>query len=243
MKNAVICENVDKNFILEHQKKTTLFEHLFKRGDKKEVFCALKDISFKVKKGEMLGLIGPNGAGKSTLLKVIAGIMKPSNGRVITKGSIINLELGVGFHQELTARENVLMYGSILGLSENYLKNKFDDIIRFAGLRKFKDTQLKNFSSGMRVRLAFSTAIQTNPKILLIDEAFAVGDKDFRKKCLDVLNKFKKEGKTIIMATHSLEMIKSFCDRAILINNGKIINIGKPGEVINKYNELRPRRR
>ena len=237
MKKEVIkVKNLWKEFIIEREKCTSVFEKIFNKDKGKEVFTALKNISFNVKEGDTLGIIGPNGSGKSTLLKLIAGILKPSKGTIKTKGKIVSfLELGVGFNQELTARENVFLYGSIMGLNEKELKRKFEDIIKFAELERFKDTKLKNFSSGMQVRLAFSTAIQTNPDILLVDEVLAVGDMRFQQKCFNVFENYRKQGKTIVLVSHDLNAIRRFCNKTILLRDGEIIKSGNTQKVIDEY--------
>lgn len=236
MNEVINLSKVSKDFILDQEKRDSLFEKLFESKKNVEVLNALKNINLKIRKGETVGVIGPNGGGKSTLLKVISGILIPTKGRVKTKGKIVSfLELGVGFHQELTARENVFLYGSIMGLSEEVLNKNFREIIEFAGLERFEDTKLKNFSSGMQVRLAFSTAIQTNPDILLVDEVLSVGDLNFQRKCLKVFNQFKKEKKTIIFVSHDLNIIKKFCKKTILLKDGEIVKKGRTQKVINEY--------
>ncbi len=237
MNKVINLRNVSKEFVVRHDRKRTLFERLFnKNNEKKDILKALDNINLNVNEGDVIGVIGPNGSGKSTLLKVIAGIMEPNKGSVWTNGRIVSfISLGVGFHPDLTARENVFLYGAIMGLSEKYLNEKFEEIISFAELERFEDTKLRNFSSGMQVRLAFSTAIQTNPEILLIDEVFAVGDMSFKEKSLKELNKFKKEGKTIVFVSHSLDQVESFCDRAVFLKEGRIVKKGSPKKVIKTY--------
>ncbi len=238
--DAIIVENVSKRFRIPHEKKTRLFEHIvawLKGGSSTyEEFWAVKDISFRVKKGETLGIIGENGSGKSTLLKIIAGVLWPDSGSVKVNGRIAPfLELGVGFQPELTAQENVYLYGSIMGMNRAQIKNKIDDIFEFAELERFRNAKLKNFSSGMYARLAFSTAISTDPDIILIDEALAVGDEAFQKKCFDKINEFRGEGKTIIFVSHGMETVKQLCERSILLNHGKMSSIGYSEKVVNDY--------
>ena len=236
--SAIEVEKLEKSFRIPHEKRTTLFETLtgvFK-PESYEVFNALKDINFDVKEGEFFGIIGENGSGKSTLLKMIAGILYPSSGEVhIHKKVTPFLELGVGFHPDMTAVENIKTYGTIMGMSKHNIRSRTDDILEFAGLEKFRDAKLKNFSSGMQVRLAFSTAIQTDPEILLMDEVLAVGDMDFQQKCLDVLNNYRKEGVTIVFVSHDLGAVRRFCDRTLLLHKGEQITLGSTAEVIDRY--------
>ena len=236
---AVIeVEHLNKVFQIPHEKRNTLFETLtgLLRPSAYETFHALKDISFSIEEGEMLGIIGQNGSGKSTLLKILARILVPTAGSVRVRKRITPfLELGVGFNQDFTAAENIRIYGIIMGLSPREIDDKSDDILEFAGMERFRDTKLRNFSSGMQVRLAFSTAIQTNPEILLLDEVLAVGDMDFQKKCLDVLERFKNEGVTIIFVSHELDDIADHCGRTMLLNHGQMVMIGETNEVIKKY--------
>lgn len=202
-------------------------------------FLALGDISFKVPKGEILAIIGMNGSGKTTLLRTIAGIYKPDSGSVIVNGKISHmLQIGTGFHSELAAKDNITMYGLLLGLTKSEIEKKVDGIIEYAELEKFSRMKLKHYSSGMKMRLAFSTALDVNPDIILMDEAMAVGDKHFQEKSYNSFHSFKQEGKTILYSTHSLGKIKDFADNVLLLNQGKKIMIGKPSEVLQKYNEL-----
>lgn len=180
--------------------------------------------------------MGYNGAGKSTLLKIIAGIYRPTSGKVYVNGSLVPfLELGVGFSPELTGRENIFLNGIILGMRKRFLKEKFNEIVEFAELEKFMDLPLKNYSSGMQVRLAFSIAMMADADIYLLDEVLAVGDINFQEKCFDVFRKHKQNGKTIVLVTHSPESVKKFCDRAVLIRDGVIAEDGKPEEVLREY--------
>lgn len=235
---VIEVENLEKSFRIPHEKKTTLFEALtgIFKPESYEVFHALHNINFDVEEGEFFGIIGENGSGKSTLLKIIAGILYPSSGKVHIRGKITPfLELGVGFQSDMTAVENIKTYGTIMGMSKSDIKSRTDDILEFAGLEKFRDTKLKNFSSGMQVRLAFSTAVQTDPEILLMDEVLAVGDMDFQQKCLDVLNSYRKEGVTIVFVSHDLGSVRRFCDRTLLLHKGEQIALGNTAEVIDKY--------
>ncbi|PWB56953.1 MAG: ABC transporter ATP-binding protein [Candidatus Methanoperedenaceae archaeon] len=239
--DAIIVRNVSKRFHIPHEKKTKFFEHVAGiikgKSSGYEEFSALKNISFKVKKGEKLGLVGENGSGKSTLLKILSGVLQSDNGgSVKVFGKIAPfLELGVGFQPELTAEENVRLYGAVMGMSKKEIEDRFDGIFEFAELSRFKQMKLKNFSSGMYMRLAFATATATDPDILLIDEVLAVGDEAFQKKCFDKMNEFKMSGKTIVLVSHDLETIKRFCDRAILLEHGKIVSMGNSERVIDDY--------
>jgi lipopolysaccharide transport system ATP-binding protein len=235
---VVEVEHLHKVFRIPHEKRNTLFETLtgLLRPSAYETFHALKDITFSVEEGEMLGIIGQNGSGKSTLLKILARILVPTEGSVRVKKRVTPfLELGVGFNQDFTAAENIRIYGIIMGLSPREIDDKSDDILEFADLVKFRDTKLRNFSSGMQVRLAFSTAIQTKPQILLLDEVLAVGDQEFQKKCLQELERFKREGVTIIFVSHDLEAVKQYCERTLLLNRGVQVMIGKTDEVVGRY--------
>jgi lipopolysaccharide transport system ATP-binding protein len=244
--SAIIVDNVSKKFRIPHEKKTTVFQNivgLIKRQFSYEEFWALKDVSFAVKKGEALGVIGRNGSGKSTLLKILANVLYPDSGSVSLNGKVASfLQLGVGFQPELTARENVYIYSSILGLSRRQVEKVYDDIFAFAELKKFENMKLKSFSSGMNMRLAFSTAIHAIPDTLLIDEVFAVGDESFKKKCRDKMSQFKTEGKTIVFVSHNLNTVQELCQRAILLNEGQIVTIGDTEKVINAYLAMLPKK-
>lgn len=236
--DVITVEHLCKVFRIPHEKRNTLFATLtgFMKPQSYEKFHALQDISFTIEEGEMFGVIGKNGSGKTTLLKILANIMRPTSGRIEVKKVVTPfLELGVGFQYDFTAVENIQMYGIIMGLSRHEIIDKTDDILEFAGLEQFRDTNLKNFSSGMQVRLAFSTAIQTNPQILLLDEVLAVGDMEFQKKCYEVLDRFKKEGVTIIFVSHDLESVKKHCSRTLLIDHGKQVMVGDTHEVVARY--------
>ncbi|MGM5481675.1 MAG: ABC transporter ATP-binding protein [Nanobdellota archaeon] len=203
-----------------------------------ETIEPLQNINLKIGEGEVIGLIGKNGSGKTTLLKVIAGIIKPTRGTVETKGKIAPfLSLGVGFHDELTAKENMFLYGAILGFTRKQMRKKASKIFRFANVEEFADLKLKNYSSGMIARLAFAIMVESNPDILLLDEIFAVGDKDFRPKCREVFDEYRKKGKTIILASHSLGSIKEFCDKTIWIDKGIIRAFGDNDEIIKQYED------
>jgi lipopolysaccharide transport system ATP-binding protein len=235
---AIVVKNVSKKFRVPHEKNTSLKGaalNLFKKKTYEE-FNALRDVSFEVKKGEFLGIIGRNGSGKSTLLKMLAGIYVPDSGNIAINGKLSPfLELGVGFNPELTGRENLFLGGAILGLKRQEVAEKFDKIVNFAELREFIDMKLKNYSSGMQVRLAFSLAINVHAEILLMDEVLAVGDSNFQAKCLDVFTKYKDDGKTVILVTHDIGVVQRYCDRAILLRNGEIVASGNVDEVTNQY--------
>lgn len=236
--NAIVVKNVSKRFVIPHEKTSTLkgaFVNLFKKHSY-EVFDALKDVSFEVKKGEFFGIIGRNGSGKSTLLKILAGIYVPNKGSVKINGRISPfLELGIGFNPELSGRDNIYLNGTVLGLTKKQIDEKFNDIVAFSELKRFIDQKLKNYSSGMSVRLAFSVAIHANRDILLMDEVLAVGDSNFQSKCLGEFIKYKEQGKTVILVSHDVNTIQRYCDRALLLRNGKIEKIGNSEEVGNEY--------
>jgi lipopolysaccharide transport system ATP-binding protein len=237
--NAILVDKVSKRFKVPHEKKRTLFLNLVgivKRQFDYEEFWALRDISFEVKQGEAFGIVGRNGSGKSTLLKILAKVLYPDSGSVSMNGKVAAfLELGVGFQPELTAEENVYIYSSILGMSRKDVRQSSHDIFHFAELEKFRSMKLKNFSSGMHLRLAFSTAIHAEPNTLLIDEVFAVGDESFQKKCADKIDEFKELGKTIIFVSHDLAAVKSLCQRSLLMNNGVRVSVGNTEDIIDEY--------
>jgi len=237
--SIIIVDNVSKKFRIPHEKKTTVFQNivgLIKRQFDYEEFWALKGVSFEVNKGEALGIIGRNGSGKSTLLKIMAKVLYPDSGSVSLDGKVASfLQLGVGFQAELTARENIYLYSSILGLRRKQVDSLYEDILDFAELKKFENMKLKNFSSGMNLRLAFSTAIHAIPDTLLIDEVFAVGDEAFKKKCRARMDQFKAEGKTIVFVSHNLDTVQALCQRTMLLNEGRIVTMGDTEKVINDY--------
>jgi lipopolysaccharide transport system ATP-binding protein len=239
--NAVTVKNVSKKFRIPHEKRTTLFENIigaFRGRQSYEEFWALKDVSFEIKKGETLGIIGENGSGKTTLLSIIANVLRADSGTCKVHGKIAPfLGLGVGFEPELTGRENVYLYGSILGLTRKTIQDRYDDIVGFAELEKFMDMKLKNYSSGMYMRLAFATAVNVDPDILLIDEVFAVGDESFQKKCGEKMMEFKKNKKTIIFVSHALPSVKQLCERSILLVKGEVKQIGDTQSVIDAYHK------
>lgn len=234
---AIKFDKVEKYFLYTHQKTLKeMIQALFKKNKTLERIHALKNISLEIKRGETVGIIGRNGAGKSTLLKLIAGVSQPTSGNVYVNGRVVPLiELGAGFHPELTGRENIFLNGVILGLSEKEIKTKINQIIEFSEIKKFIDTPVKFYSSGMYMRLAFSVSVFVDPDILLVDEILAVGDNQFQNKCLARMEEFKKKGVTIIFVSHSLETVKKFCQRVIYLKEGKIITDGQSEEVINYY--------
>lgn len=206
------------------------------RPERTTSFWALKDVSFTINKGEAVGIIGKNGSGKSTILKLIAGVMVPTKGKVVVKGRIAPLiELGAGFHPELSGRENVYLNGTILGLRRSEIDGLFKKIVDFSELEEFIDTPVKHYSSGMFMRLAFAIAVHTSPDILLIDEILAVGDEEFQKKCLRKMKDFKKKGVTILFVSHSLEDVEDFCDKAIYIKDGEIAAYDSSENAITLY--------
>ena len=243
--SAITINNISKRFRLPHHKKTTLFQNalgLVKRQMAYEEFWALRDISFEVERGETFGIIGRNGSGKSTLLKVLARVLYPDNGSVRTNGKVASfLELGVGFQPELTAAENIYIYASVLGMSRRATNEVYDQILDFAELKKFEDMKLKNFSSGMYTRLAFSTAVNCKPDIMLVDEALSVGDEAFQKKCMLKINEFREQGKTIIFVSHALGVVQNLCRRSVLLSEGRIVSIGNTEKIVNIYRESDPK--
>ena len=218
---------IEKNSSLK-QKIIDLVTHKnIKNKDDKNEFWALKNIDIKIKKGEVIGLIGTNGAGKSPLLKIVAGVMKPTKGKVITKGTICPMiELGAGFDMDLTARENIYLNGAVMGYSKEFLDSKFDEIVKFSELEEFIDVPIKNFSSGMTARLAFSIATIVDPEILIVDEILSVGDISFQKKSLEKMMSMINGGTTVIFVSHSIDQVKEICSRVIWLNKGTIKKIG-----------------
>ena len=207
-----------------------------KRRPKTTEFWALSDVSFEVKKGEVIGLIGSNGAGKSTLLKVVSGVMKPTKGNVTVNGQISPMiELGAGFDQELTARENIYLNGAILGYSKEFIDEKFEEIVEFSELRSFLDAPVKNFSSGMVAKLAFSIATVVDPEILIVDEILSVGDIKFQEKSKNKMMEMIKGGTTVLYVSHSLDSIEELCDRVVWLEHGKLVKIGNTKEICKEY--------
>jgi lipopolysaccharide transport system ATP-binding protein len=251
---VVRVENLSKRYILGHQKQegyTTLRDSItngakgllkpFQRGSQvanptSEDFWALKDVSFEIKQGDRVGIIGRNGAGKSTLLKILSRIVEPTSGQIGIKGRVASLlEVGTGFHPELTGRENISLNGAILGMSKAEITRKFDEIVAFAEVEKFLDTPVKRYSSGMYVRLAFSVAAHLEPEILIVDEVLAVGDAQFQKKCLGKMEAVGKEGRTIIFVSHSMGAITTLCDKVVFLEKGSVREIGEVDKIANIY--------
>lgn len=236
---SIKVENVSKTFKLPHEKNNSIkgsVINFYKRNRTFEKQQALKDVSFEVANGEFFGIVGRNGSGKSTLLKLLAGIYAADSGDIQVNGKLTPfIELGVGFSPELTGRENVYLNGALLGFSRKEMSDMYEDIVSFAEIERFMDQKLKNYSSGMQVRLAFSIAIRVTSSILLIDEVLAVGDIAFQQKCYDYFDKLKEEKRTIILVTHDMSAVKQFCDRALIIVDGKVAGIGDPDEVSDMY--------
>lgn len=236
---AVNVENVSKSFKIK--KTLGIFTNLknLPNSENNKIIRALEGVSLQVPKGQVLGIIGLNGSGKTTLLRLISGIYSPDHGSVKVQGKLSPLlQLGAGFQGDLNAQENIIMNGMLLGLSKSDIQQRIGKIIEFAELEKFSNLKLKHYSTGMRVRLAFSTAVQINPDILLVDEIIGVGDKDFRQKSYETFLSFKKNGKTILHATHNLVKLAEFSDRVLLLHKGKKVMIGEPKEVIQKYQNI-----
>jgi lipopolysaccharide transport system ATP-binding protein len=240
MGTIVRFEQVSKRFCLHYERPRSFQEqliHLFQRKrTTRETFWALRDISFTVEQGETFGLIGPNGAGKSTILKLIARILDPTSGRIWIDGRVgALLELGAGFHPDLTGRENIYLNGSILGLSRPEIRRKMDEIVAFAELDRFIDVPVKHYSSGMYVRLGFAIAVHTDPEILLVDEVLSVGDLAFQQKCLDRIHELQREGVSIVLVSHSLDVVRQMCHRALWLEKAQIAAIGEADDVIGAY--------
>jgi len=243
---VIQIRDVSKKFTV--RKDNSLKERLvtFGRSGRrhKEEFWALRDVTIEIEAGKTIGLIGHNGSGKSTLLKVIGGIVDPSSGAVAHRGRVAALlELGAGFHPDLTGRENVFLNASILGLSQAETEERFDDIVKFSGIGQFIDTQVKFYSSGMYVRLAFAVAVHTDPDILLVDEVLAVGDEAFQRKCLDKIREFQRDGRTIVLVTHNLGQVMELCDRAVLLNRGSVVFDGDPHRAVGEFRTILEDRR
>jgi ABC-2 type transport system ATP-binding protein len=240
---AIKVDHVYKDFLLPHEKRTSVkgvFTGLIKKRNKgSEVQHALKDISFEVKKGEFFGIVGRNGSGKSTMLKILAGIYQPTKGKVKTVGKLVPfIELGVGFNPELTGRENVFLNGALLGFSKKQVQDMYDEIVEFAELERFMDQKLKNYSSGMQVRLAFSLAVRAEADILLVDEVLAVGDADFQRKCFDYFRRLKRNKKTVVFVSHDMSAVREYCDRAIFIEKNKLIMEGGANKIATAYTKM-----
>ena len=244
MQPILEIKNVSKEFIISHERKPYLslgekLSSVFKGGsDSREKFMALNDVTFNVEQGDTIGLIGKIGAGKSTLLKILSRITPPTKGEIISRGRIASLlEVGTGFHPELSGRDNIFLNGSILGMKKKEIQEKFDEIVDFSGVERFLDTPLKRYSSGMQLRLAFAVAAFLEPEILIIDEVLAVGDMEFQKKCIQKMENVSRSGRTIIFVSHNMAAVKKLCTKGILLNGGEVKYIGNMKEAINRYTE------
>lgn len=238
MTTAIEIQNIDKQFVLRHTR--SLKEALVwllrgRRGDLTGKFHALRNVSLKIGEGETVALLGFNGSGKSTLLKHISGVMQPDSGTVLTRGRVAGLiEVGAGFHPDLSGRDNVYLNGAILGMSEAEIKEKFASIVEFAEIGEFIDTEVKFYSSGMYLRLAFSVAVHTDPDVFLVDEILAVGDEPFQKKCLAKIKELAAAGKTLVVVSHDLELVSQVCERGVLLEHGTVLMDGPVKEVISR---------
>src|SRR6266511_3754277 len=232
---AIEVTGLSKSFRIPHEHRTYFKEYFLHplRRTQYERNDALKDVTFSVEAGEFFGIFGPNGSGKSTLLRILAGIYVPDRGRVLVNGLLSPfIELGVGFDLDLNARDNIRINATLAGLTRRQLRERFDEILEFSELERFVDQKLKNYSSGMLMRLAYSIAIQIPFDILLLDEVLAVGDESFQKKCFDTFDRFKADGKTVVLVSHQQDLLRSFCDRVLLLEQGVIKTIGLPSDVI-----------
>lgn len=241
---AIQVENLSKKYIIGDTSSGSLREAVMgflrqkNTQSKTESFWALQDVSFEVKRGEAVGIIGKNGAGKSTLLKILSRITEPTNGRVEINGRISSLlEVGTGFHPELTGRENIFLNGTILGMKRDEIKSKFSEIVEFSGVERFLDTPVKRYSSGMKVRLAFAVAAHLEPEILIIDEVLAVGDTEFQKKCLGKMEDVTSKGRTVLFVSHNMNAVKQLCSKGILLEHGKVISENKIEKIVNLYQD------
>jgi ABC-2 type transport system ATP-binding protein len=238
---AIVVKDVSKSFKLPHEQVSgikQLILHRIKGKKGYDIQQVLNDVSFEIKKGDFFGIVGRNGSGKSTLLKLLAGIYIPDEGAIRVNGSLTPfIELGVGFNPELTGYENVFLNGALLGFSRQEMQSMYDDIVEFAELERFMDQKLKNYSSGMQVRLAFSIAIRARTDILLLDEVLAVGDAAFQQKCYNYFEELKKENKTVVFISHDMGAVRRFCNRAVYINNGILTHVGTPAEIADVYLE------
>ena len=241
-KEALIVENIGMKFNLSEEKVDDLREYiirLLKHNLNNKEFWALKDISFTLEKGDRLGILGLNGAGKSTLLKVIAGVFKPTEGRVIRKGKVVPLlELGAGFDKHYTGKENIFLYGSMLGYSRKYLEEKYDAIVKFSGLKQFINVPIKNYSSGMRAKLGFSIATIAEPEILILDEVLSVGDTKFRRKSERRIHQMMEGGTTVLFVSHSIEQVQRICNKAMILEQGKVAAFGGIEEISEIYTKM-----
>lgn len=245
MKPILEIKNISKKYRIGHERQSyynlrdSLFSLFKKSSDFKEDFWALTDVSFDIFAGESIGIIGKNGAGKSTMLKILSKITPPTKGKIISRGRIASLlEVGTGFHGELTGRENIFLNGSILGMKRKEIQNRFDEIVDFSGTEKFLDTSLKHYSSGMQLRLAFAVAAHLEPEILIIDEVLAVGDAEFQKKCMGKMNEVSKSGRTVLFVSHNMTAVSNLCSKTIILHGGKLIKAGETNDTIQHYLSL-----
>src|SRR3984957_8594196 len=236
---AVDVQDVSKRFRLYHEKYTSLKEKLIHIGRiPYEDLWALKDVSFEVKEGETVGILGRNGSGKSTALKCICGVLQPTSGQVVVRGQLAGLlELGAGFQQDLSGRENIYLNGSMRGMSKREVDKRFDEIVAFAELEQFIDNQVKYYSSGMYVRLGFAVAVNVDPDILVVDEVLAVGDEAFSRKCMARIKEFQDDGRTILFVTHSSDLVRQICDFAVVLSSGDMIGSGPAADAVRIYHE------
>src|SRR5919106_4526687 len=241
---SISVESVAKRFRLFHERPSSIKERILRMRRSRAVdFWALRDISYEISEGSTVGLVGANGSGKTTLLKIIGGILRPTEGTVTTRGRIAALlELGAGFHPELTGRENVYLNASILGLSKRETDRHFDDIVAFSELENFIDNQVKTYSSGMFVRLGFAVAVHVDPRVLLVDEVLAVGDEAFQRKCIARVRQLQREGRTIVFVTHAMQLVHEICDRAVLLDRGRLQTEGEVEAVIRAFRSVMARR-
>ncbi len=239
MATAIEVRGVSKHFRLYHEQFTSLKERMLHWGKVPyEDFWALKDVELEIQEGQTFGLLGHNGSGKSTLLKCTAGIIQPTSGEIMTRGRVAALlELGAGFQPAMSGRENIYLNASLLGMSRKYVDSCFDDIVAFAELEQFIDNQVKYYSSGMYVRLGFAVAVHMDPDILIVDEVLAVGDELFQRKCFDRVRQFQREGRTIVVVTHSPDLVRQVCDRAAVLDHGSLVGLGSPAEAVRSYRE------
>ncbi len=241
-KEALIVEHIGMKFNLSEEKVDDFKEYIIrmlKRDLRNTEFWALKDVSFTLEKGDRLGILGLNGAGKSTLLKVIAGVFKPTEGRVVRKGKVVPLlELGAGFDKQYTGKENIFLYGAMLGYSKKYLEEKYDEIVKFSGLKRFINVPIKNYSSGMRSKLGFSIATIADPEILILDEVLSVGDTRFRRKSERKIHQMMDGGTTVLFVSHSIDQVLRICNKAMILDQGKVAAFGEAAEIARLYNEM-----
>ena len=239
MANVIEVDDISKSFKIHHERHQTLKERLLHpKSGTTELFSALNNVNFSIAEGETVGIVGHNGSGKSTLLKCICGVLQPSSGEIRLRGSLAALlELGAGFQGELSGRDNVYLYGAMLGFSRKMVDRIFDEIVAFSEIEQFIDTQVKFYSSGMYVRLAFAVAVSVSPDILVVDEVLAVGDERFQQKCIDRIKKFQEEGRSILLVTHNADQVRSLCDRAIVLDSGVMIADGQASEALRVFRE------